>query len=263
MEFLQTCGGGNLAAVEQFLPVDAQKRDAVVNYAHPMNGWTGLMWAVKRNHVDIAQLLLKNGARIDAVSYKGDTAASLCSSEEMRAALNVDTQIKPTDKSSDGFVPNYMVDVSALPPLDQVMAGVDKDATHEVKHVNPPMPQSNAPVTDVAAPPVSAFALKHSTSQVQPTPFSISVEMREIRVQLSGQAGLYAGAVFVRTTDTIEELVRLVQSELDDIPPTFKLIRADPDTQQFIPISKKQFHHPVGLHFAKGNYLRLRPEEAK
>ncbi|KAJ3225575.1 Ankyrin repeat domain-containing protein 40 [Chytriomyces hyalinus] len=261
MEFLQTCGGGNLAAVEQFLPVDAQKRDAVVNYAHPMNGWTGLMWAVKRNHVDVAHLLIKNGARIDAVSSKGDTAASLCSSEEMRAVLNVDTQIKPTDKSRDGFVPNYLVDVSALPPLDQVMAGVDKDTTHEVKHVNPAVPQSNVHVPAIVAPPVSVFAPQQNTSQVQPAQFNMPAEMREIRVQVIGQIDWFAGAVFVRATDTIEELVRVIQSELDDIPPVFKLIRVDPEAQpQSIIISKKQFHHPVGLHFAKGNFLRLKPE---
>lgn len=82
-----------------------------VNARHHMNGWTALHWAAKRGNLNIAKLLLKNGADKDICNEKGETASNLCGTNP---SLNVLFGGEPNGDASSSereelpIVPNYI-----------------------------------------------------------------------------------------------------------------------------------------------------------
>ena len=62
----QAAAGGDLAAVRHFLDDGA---DADVTNEE---GWTPLMAAAQKGHMDIARLLIAHGANINATTYYGN-----------------------------------------------------------------------------------------------------------------------------------------------------------------------------------------------
>ncbi|XP_011646691.1 ankyrin repeat domain-containing protein 40-like [Pogonomyrmex barbatus] len=54
-----------------------------VNAREPVSGWTALHWACKEGHLDIVALLLKNGADKNLRSETGETAAAVCTNQQI------------------------------------------------------------------------------------------------------------------------------------------------------------------------------------
>ncbi|XP_011701608.1 PREDICTED: ankyrin repeat domain-containing protein 40-like [Wasmannia auropunctata] len=67
--------------------VDINARDSVL-------GWTALHWACKEGYVDIAALLLKNGADKNVRSLLGETPASICSNQQIMYLLNTSDDLE-------------------------------------------------------------------------------------------------------------------------------------------------------------------------
>lgn len=65
--FLTACEQGNLREIQRILP---QISNINVKTAQ---GWTGLVMAVYAENIDLAKLLLENGADINATNTKGTT----------------------------------------------------------------------------------------------------------------------------------------------------------------------------------------------
>ncbi|XP_049817475.1 ankyrin repeat domain-containing protein 40 isoform X4 [Aethina tumida] len=82
-----------------------------VNSSNIVNGWTALHWACKRNHEDIVRILLENGADKTLQTVKGETPASVCTSQNILDLLGV--PYKPVNNHMDEelgmkFTPNYI-----------------------------------------------------------------------------------------------------------------------------------------------------------
>lgn len=60
-----------------------------VNARHSVNGWTALHWACKQGYLDVAALLLKNGADKNLRSDLGETPASVCSNQQILYLLGI------------------------------------------------------------------------------------------------------------------------------------------------------------------------------
>lgn len=60
-----------------------------VNARHSVTGWTALHWACKQGYLDVAALLLKNGADKNLRSEIGETPASVCSNQQILYLLGI------------------------------------------------------------------------------------------------------------------------------------------------------------------------------
>ncbi|KAI8622131.1 hypothetical protein BC830DRAFT_875571 [Chytriomyces sp. MP71] len=273
MEFLQTCAGGNYEAVISFLPTDPLDRSTKVNYQHPINGWTGLMWAVKRDHVKVAQLLLQSGANPAAVNAKGETAALFCASDAMHSVLadRYGADAVLVKKTESDFVPNYLVDPSSIPPLDQIMTKIDAEmkgrqggtTSWQAQGLVKEEPGAiNAAATAPIPVPHSAHpsSTPRSTELLADTQdaYRDIAEYQEILVHLENPTLVILGAVHIRTPqDSIHNLIDLVKGSLDGVPASFAIARVDLKGN-VIPVATKQYRQPAGLHFMHGHSLLLK-----
>eukprot|EP00039_Didymoeca_costata_P004905 m.76966 g.76966 ORF g.76966 m.76966 type:complete len:293 (+) comp12593_c1_seq1:115-993(+) len=110
-QLLEACHTGDEIKVQALLEAGVN-----VNAAHPMNGWTALHWAVKRNHNRIARVLLEHGADKTVKDAAGNQPAAFAkSSKEILGLLEApDSQSERAEVAHDeagddgGFVPNYL-----------------------------------------------------------------------------------------------------------------------------------------------------------
>nr|XP_026691734.1 ankyrin repeat domain-containing protein 40-like [Ciona intestinalis] len=86
-----------------------------VNSQNPVNGWTALHWAAKRNHCDVIKLLLENGANKEMLNKDGKSPRELTTNPDVLALLGHNVIIKESvqQESKTTFVPNYL----ANPPF--------------------------------------------------------------------------------------------------------------------------------------------------
>ena len=78
---LEAAGVGNEHAVRQLLALGLP-----VNFANPVNGWTALHWACKRNHAQVVEILLLKGADPNQPAKDGTLPSQLTTD---RAVLDV------------------------------------------------------------------------------------------------------------------------------------------------------------------------------
>ena len=76
-----------------------------VNSQHRINKWTALHWAAKRNNSEIVKILVENGAEKLMENDKGEIAAQLTTSDEVRRLLGW----RGEEKTEQNFVPNETV----------------------------------------------------------------------------------------------------------------------------------------------------------
>ncbi|KAI9342937.1 hypothetical protein BDR26DRAFT_1006591 [Obelidium mucronatum] len=250
MEFLQACAAGNVEAVARFLPAAAEDKRRVVNYAHPMNGFTGLMWAAKRGHVGVARLLLASGADAAAEDARGRTAAALASDAATCALLAAaPPPPPPAAPAAPKWVPNYLVDASALPPIDLLRADAE--------------PPNTADQSKPSAKSIPPSASSSSSSPPSARPKVDLSSLQEIVVYLASRFDAdersIVGAIHIPETVSIASMLQQAYSELDILTepdskiPTI-ISRLD-NVKRVIPISKKQYDQMAALHFKHGNSL--------
>ncbi|XP_018329728.1 ankyrin repeat domain-containing protein 40 isoform X2 [Agrilus planipennis] len=79
---------GDIEAVESLL-----KHNVDINSKNAVNGWTALHWACKRGNEDVVKILMNNGADPKVETFKGETAAHLCSNSSILALLEIPPSI--------------------------------------------------------------------------------------------------------------------------------------------------------------------------
>ncbi|CAF1403009.1 unnamed protein product [Adineta ricciae] len=81
-----------------------------INSRNAMNGWTALHWAAKRNHTDVVNYLLDNGADRSVQAHDQSTAAHVCKSDALREILQSDTSTTSVSPCTDELpiIPNYL-----------------------------------------------------------------------------------------------------------------------------------------------------------
>ncbi|XP_076379268.1 ankyrin repeat domain-containing protein 40 [Megalopta genalis] len=96
---------GDTDAVKELLNLGVD-----VNAQHIHNGWTALHWACKNGYVDVAALLLKNGADKNIRSDFGETPKFLCSNPQILKLLDtsVDTQLTINDATMHDAILKYL-----------------------------------------------------------------------------------------------------------------------------------------------------------
>ncbi|XP_026691734.2 uncharacterized protein LOC100187163 isoform X2 [Ciona intestinalis] len=114
-----------------------------VNSQNPVNGWTALHWAVKRNHCDVIKLLLASGANKETLNKDGKSPGELTTNPDVLALLghNVIIEEAVQQESKTTFVPNYL----ANPPFiySQQQQQQQPNKQQELPEVPPPPAQSN------------------------------------------------------------------------------------------------------------------------
>ncbi|KZC14655.1 Ankyrin repeat domain-containing protein 40 [Dufourea novaeangliae] len=95
---------GDIEAVQQLLNIGVD-----VNAQNFHNGWTPLHWACKKGYLNIAALLLKNGADKNIKSEKGLTPTSTCTNPQILQLLSAtDSQLLLNDSTTHNVVPKYL-----------------------------------------------------------------------------------------------------------------------------------------------------------
>ncbi|CAF1254164.1 unnamed protein product [Rotaria sordida] len=101
---------GDLYQIQTLL---TNKPNLNINSQNAMNGWTALHWAAKRNHRQVVEYLLENGANTDIQAHDKSTAAHVCNNDSLRQILEsttFDNSVSSTSISTTTLpiVPNYL-----------------------------------------------------------------------------------------------------------------------------------------------------------
>ncbi|XP_018329723.1 ankyrin repeat domain-containing protein 40 isoform X1 [Agrilus planipennis] len=110
---------GDIEAVESLL-----KHNVDINSKNAVNGWTALHWACKRGNEDVVKILMNNGADPKVETFKGETAAHLCSNSSILALLGIsdDSAISSSSSNSEdnklSIIPNYLRNPPVNPQVD-------------------------------------------------------------------------------------------------------------------------------------------------
>ena len=122
------------------------RRGANINAHNPMNGWTALHWAAKRDHVAVVEFLVGRGADISLKSKNGESAAEVAGARALQiltraavavtdnttAASVVVSETPPSSRSAIedakatvGFVPNYLANPEFFYAHKDTTSGAD------------------------------------------------------------------------------------------------------------------------------------------
>ncbi|KAI3387041.1 hypothetical protein SNEBB_008293 [Seison nebaliae] len=111
-ELSELCSIGNYQQVEKFLQ---QTNPNIINGKNKVNKWTPLHWACKRNHLDIAKLLILSKGDVDAKNDKDETPGELTTSSEIKKFVNEERsrrRLKLIEKKNEedklDILPNYL-----------------------------------------------------------------------------------------------------------------------------------------------------------
>jgi len=222
---------GNIKAVSHYIHAGVS-----VNAANKMNNWTPLHWATHRGHAPTIQILLSNGANPLLLTNKQQTAADLAKTDEIRALFPQEAFSTAHPEAELPIVPTYLKE----PDLDKSWNLPDDFAEQRIRRIlehQKLLPKDEAP---------------KSSTPVQTSPSAPSVELslkeKEILVYFAKRTDEnLLGAVFIDSQSTIEDVIKQIDDELDNVPSQFTISRHN--GQLAIPISKKQWSKQALVHF--------------
>ncbi|KAI9138167.1 hypothetical protein BKA69DRAFT_1093099 [Paraphysoderma sedebokerense] len=250
---------GNLKAVQYYVSGGTD-----VNSVNKINGWTALHWAAKRNHDQVVQYLLRNGAKADVQTKQNQFPLDLTTSDSVRSMLrsvtppssstpecptppeSVDQQA--SEERASSFVPNYLANPDLaktwsspeeLPIKPVVLYQKDDFNTSPIDQPNSTRMLSSAPEIQAAL----------SRPLQEDSEFELIVA--------HNIPSNVVGAVFASPVTSIRDTVEIAFDELDlDVKCGVKdgsfdsfmdLYRMRNDL--LIPIPQKQWNHSIGKHF--------------
>jgi hypothetical protein len=183
--------------------------------------------------------LLSNGANPTLLTNKQQTAADLAKTAEIKALFPAQAFSSAQPEAELPIVPTYMQE----PDLDKSWNLPDEFAEQRIKRImehqkklakDEPQPQAAAPA------PVSAPSKAPSSESSSPE--------KELLVYLGTRTDEnLLGAIFIENQSTIEDVIKQINEELDDIPQEFTISRHNGSLA--IPISKKQWTKKTLVHF--------------
>jgi hypothetical protein len=193
---------------------------------------TPLHWAAHRGHIPIIKALLSNGANPLLLTNKHQTAADLAKTQEIRALFPQEAFSDAKPEAELPIVPTYMKE----PDLDKTWNLPDDFAEGRIRRI---MESQKSLKSDEPSP----VTEKHETaSPGQSSPEKEILVYRESRTEEN-----LLGAVFIDTQSTIEDVIKQVEDELDNLPNNFTISRHN--SQVSIPIGKKQYAKKTLVHF--------------
>nr|KAJ3421647.1 hypothetical protein HK105_002854 [Polyrhizophydium stewartii] len=247
---------GNLAAARTLIinGIDINARNRV-------NGWTPLHWACSRGNREMAELLIRHGARTDIANHKNQTpaelakgdAASLFSQATAEAAAAAAApaqtpapQSEPkADGADGGFVPSYI----AYPDLTKLWS-VPDTVPGSLRPLQPVPPMPASEVRPEAAAVAKEPAAQDSQAPVKvPDAAVTSAEhaLTHVRVFLGDpDQRSVLGSIFIAPNATLADVRKQIHSELDGVPNEFGLSRFDGDL--VVPIGRKQMGQSALMH---------------
>ncbi|KAJ3205418.1 hypothetical protein HDU83_003061 [Entophlyctis luteolus] len=253
MELLEVCArrDEDVDAVRAFFSdATAESPSPLARFAHPANGWTALMWAARRNHIRIAELLLRNGADPAARNARNETAADLCppDASDLRRILGaepatLDAAYPPATAAV--FVPNYLVDPASIPLISDTISEF-QPREQQLQQLEPQLlPDArNSRTSGSTIIPDPSSTIGNNTLTRKPHGVNPEADLQEIVVYADADI---VGAVHVTKEDSIAELMHLVYEELDINRNAAKSISRLTGEGLKIPIAAKQF--PQSLCF--------------
>ncbi|KAH8549553.1 hypothetical protein BGW37DRAFT_429166 [Umbelopsis sp. PMI_123] len=221
---------GNIKAVNHYIHAGVN-----VNAANKMNYWTPLHWATHRGHIAVIQALLSNGANPTLLTNKQQTAADLAKTPEVKALFPVEAFSSAGPEADLPIVPTYMKE----PDLDKSWNLPDEFAEQRIKRImeHQKLLTKEQPEQQATASPVTASA-----------PSEPSSPEKEMLVYWNARLDdNLLGAIFIDNQSTIEDVIKQIKEELDDIPDQFTISRHN--GKLAIPISKKQWTKKTLAHF--------------
>lgn len=193
---------------------------------------TPLHWATHRGHIPVITVLLANGASPVLLTNKQQTAADLAKTDEIRALFPQDAFSDAKPEGALPIVPTYMKE----PDLDKSWNLPDEFAESRIRRI---MESQKSLKSDIPSP---------VAERIEAAPAESSLSEKEILVYRDSRndANLL-GAVFIDTQSTIEDVIKQIEDELDDLPTNFTISRHN--GQVAIPIGKKQYAKKTLVHF--------------
>lgn len=175
------------------------------------------------------------------MTNKQQTSADLAKTDEIKALFPAEAFSSAAPEADLPIVPTYLQE----PDLDKSWNLPDEFAEQRIKRImehqkklakEEPQPQATAAVPAAAPAP----------SKVTPT--ETSSPEKELLVYLSARADEnLLGAIFIDSQSTIEDVIKQINEEIDDIPEQFTISRHNGSLA--IPISKKQWTKKTLVHF--------------
>ncbi|KAL2916178.1 hypothetical protein HK105_204269 [Polyrhizophydium stewartii] len=211
---------GNLAAARTLIinGIDINARNRV-------NGWTPLHWACSRGNREMAELLIRHGARTDIANHKNQTPAELAKGD----AASLFSQAYPDLTklwSVPDTVPGSLRPLQPVPPMPA--SEVRPEAAAVAKE--PAAQDSQAPVK---VPDAAVTSAEHALTHVRV--FLGDPDQRSV-----------LGSIFIAPNATLADVRKQIHSELDGVPNEFGLSRFDGDL--VVPIGRKQMGQSALMH---------------
>ncbi|KAJ3300334.1 hypothetical protein HK104_001752 [Borealophlyctis nickersoniae] len=249
---------GNVQAVQFYVGAGVN-----VNAQNRMNQWTPLHWAAHRSHPQVVRVLLANGASTTLKNVKGQTPADVARGGEVKRLLGVVATEGDADTPSDsdrGYIPNYL----AQPDLSKLW-GVPGPVSVPNPHPTPASAASGPSPADLVANREVEKTIDSSLAQLSFAP-SIdanrsSADTEELLVYIlePGNKKRLVGALFVTRSQSVLDVTKQVQEEIDDLPSNFVVQRYSGLRDLVVPINKKQMSSSVLDHFRKEDAIILCP----
>lgn len=189
----------------------------------------------------VIQILLSNGANPLLLTNKRQTAADLAKTDEIRALFPQEAFSSAQPEAELPIIPTYLKE----PDLDKSWNLPDDFAEQRIKRIMEHQKQltkdeSPKPTAPVVAPSTATAAA--STTEPSSSP------EKEILVYLAKRTDdNLLGAIFIDSQSAIEDVIKQINDELDNVPTEFTISRHN--GQIAIPISKKQWSKKTLVHF--------------
>ncbi|XP_007907386.1 ankyrin repeat domain-containing protein 40 [Callorhinchus milii] len=227
---------GDMEAVRTLLSAGAR-----LNSQNPMNGWTCLHWACKRNHRHLVSYLLSEGADKDILTKNGERAEQLTSKAEIRRMLGGENETfgDTNQEPMLPFVPNYL----ANPPIPNGQIDGNPKTSSQPEMCMAPVVSSvpcGTPGTCMPAMPQTLFQQQnrpHLGPTFQPLFFTgaFPINMQELVLKVRIQDLTVQDADFIeveldRRQLTYGALLGVCCRELDVEPEQVQRIRKLPNT---------------------------------
>ena len=215
---LEAAATGNTHALVQLL----HEHSDLINYQHPMNGWTALHWATYRQHAPIVQeLLATKGVDVELRNSKGERPMDLAKTPVLQKLFGIGTasRMGENDASEGTFVPNYIKYPVLSPELYHIHDKITKSSSSSVPSTS-----------DHASVAVSTIVENSETSAG-----------KRVEILISDKNDQVLGSIYTTTAQTFKEVKQLIQDEIDGLPEgAFKLLKRHLTTKALVPINEKQ-----------------------
>ncbi|KAI3644790.1 hypothetical protein MP228_010954 [Amoeboaphelidium protococcarum] len=266
---------GSLTAAQHLIQTGVD-----VNAQNAVNKWTPLHWAAYQGHLQVAQLLLNNGADPSIKNESGKTAVDLAKNASIKSLLlkfndgstaqssqlavvrdevdNMTTFTSSEDGDRSGVHGDHDVD-DAINPEDQFVPSYKKypQMSQELQNI---VSQSTQQIPSQSPMPLNQQSEAHqyyaqSNQSSPPLVGSYYAQDGTNKADQTIEVVVYSeqfdpnnvlGAIHIKPSVAVSHIKRTVEQELDNVPRNYQVLRVKTDPQLvLIPIGTGQMNKLV------------------